>query len=262
MAVDLAELLGEWNFRDIAESTGVQPGLLFRSSDLIGLDERGPELVTRLGITDVADLRSPREVERSGPVLMPEGVEVHRLPFVLGATVDDQPPPEVTLQRMITDRPDGEDIFAAARRLIIAEYVRFATLDGAKYAVQQVISLISDERRLVAHCFAGKDRTGFLVATVLEAGGVERDAIVSDYLRSNAAVPQLRVRMESLRDRSNDTHVEENVLLNDEVLSAREDYLDAARRTLEEEYGSLRGYLASAGVTDGDIARLRAVLRG
>ena len=40
----------------------------------------------------------------------------------------------------------------------------------------------------------------------------------------------------------------------------REEYLDAARRTIERDYGSLRGYLEAAGVTDADVARLRAAL--
>ena len=48
--------------------------------------------------------------------------------------------------------------------------------------------------------------------------------------------------------------------LTDEVLGVREEYLDAARHTIERDYGSLRGYLEAAGVTDADVARLRAAL--
>ncbi|WP_286085567.1 tyrosine-protein phosphatase, partial [Mycolicibacterium porcinum] len=40
-----------------------------------------------------------------------------------------------------------------------------------------------------AHCFAGKDRTGFTVATVLETVGVDRDRIIADFLASNGAIP-------------------------------------------------------------------------
>ena len=47
---------------------------------------------------------------------------------------------------------------------------------------------------MLTHCFAGKDRTGFMVALVLESLGVDRDAIVADFLHSNGAVPQLRDR--------------------------------------------------------------------
>ena len=81
VAVDVGELSGAWNFRDVAEETGIRPGRFFRSSELSRLDEGGRERLRRLGITDVADLRSPREVERRGPGRCPTGVEVHLLPF-------------------------------------------------------------------------------------------------------------------------------------------------------------------------------------
>ena len=42
----------------------------------------------------------------------------------------------------------------------------------------------------------------------------------------------------------------------------REEYLAAARRSIEDNYGSLRGYLEAAGVTDDAVARLRTALLG
>jgi protein-tyrosine phosphatase len=48
--------------------------------------------------------------------------------------------------------------------------------------------------------------------------------------------------------------------LSDEVLGVREEYLDAARRTIDENFGSLDGYLRSAGVTEADVTRLRQAL--
>ena len=61
------ELSGAWNFRDVAETTGIRPGLLYRSSEISRLDEAGRGVISRLGITDVADLRSPVEVDRRAP---------------------------------------------------------------------------------------------------------------------------------------------------------------------------------------------------
>jgi protein-tyrosine phosphatase len=48
--------------------------------------------------------------------------------------------------------------------------------------------------------------------------------------------------------------------LSDEVLGVRAEYLDAARRTIDENFGSLDGYLRSAGITEADVARLRSAL--
>jgi protein-tyrosine phosphatase len=265
VAVGVGELSGAWNFRDVAEETGVRPGRFFRSSELSRLDDAGRGVIRRLGITDVADLRSTREVERHGPGLVPTGVEVHLLQFHEVSAVDGEAPHEATFQKMMSEKPDDEDVAVAASRFMTEEYLRFPTLGGAQRAVRQVISLLADERPVITHCFAGKDRTGFTVATVLEAVGVDRDAILADFLRSNEAVPQLREQiLESVRDRS-ETAEEitfAEARLTDAVLGVREDYLDAARRSIAQNYGSLQGYLDAARVTAEDLARVRAALLG
>jgi protein-tyrosine phosphatase len=265
VTVDLGALSGAWNFRDVAEEAGVRPGRFFRSSELSALSEEGRRRLVELGITDVADLRSPREVERRGPGLVPDGVAVHLLPFPDVSAVDGEAPHEATFQKMMSEKPDDEDVAVAAGRFMIEEYLRFPTMGGAQRAVRQVISLLAAERPVITHCFAGKDRTGFTVATVLGAIGVPRDEILADFLRSNAAVPQLREQiLESVRNRSETPEVVTfaEARLTDEVLGVREDYLDASRRSIEENYGSLSGYLEAAGVTAGEIAKVRATLLG
>jgi len=261
-----ADLSGAWNFRDVTAETGIRPGLFFRSSELSALDDAGRAALADLGVTDVADLRSPREVERRGPGLVPEGVAVHLLPFPDVSAVDGEAPHEASFQRMMTEKPDDEDVSAAAGRFMSEEYERFPTLGGAQRAVRQVATLLADGRPVLAHCFAGKDRTGFTVATVLEAVGVERDAILADFLRSNDAVPQLRERiLESLRDRAGETPevmTFAEARLTDAVLGVREEYLDTARRTIVDQYGSMESYLEAAGVTADDVARLRTQLLG
>jgi protein-tyrosine phosphatase len=265
VAVGIGELSGAWNFRDVAEETGVRPGRFFRSSELSHLDDSGREAIRRLGITDVADLRSAREVERHGPGLVPSGVEVHLLHFHEVSAVDGEAPHEAAFQKMMGEKPDDEDIAVAARRFMTDEYLRFPTLSGAQRAVRQVISLLADQRPVIAHCFAGKDRTGFTVATVLDAVGVDRDAVVADFLRSNDAVPRLREQiLASIRDRT-DTAEEvtfAEARLTDAVLGVQEDYLAASRRSIEQNYGSLRDYLDAAGVSADDLARVRTALLG
>lgn len=265
MTVGIGELSGAWNFRDVARETGVRSGRFFRSSELSSLDDAGREVLQRLGITDVADLRSAREVERHGLGAVPAGVQVHLLHFHEVEAVNGEAPHESAFQKMMTEKPDDEDVTVAAGRFMTEEYRRFPILPGAQRAVRQVMSLLADGRPVIAHCFAGKDRTGFTVATVLEAVGVDRDAVLADFLRSNDAVPHLREQiLRSVRERTETaeevTFVEAR--LTDAVLGVREEYLVAARRAIEENYGSLRGYLEAAGVTDDAVARLRAALLG
>jgi protein-tyrosine phosphatase len=263
VAVGLGELSGAWNFRDVAEETGVAPGRFFRSSELSSLDDAGREAMRQLGITDVADLRSAREVERHGVGAVPDGVHVHHLHFHEVSAVDGEAPHESAFQKMMLEKPDDEDIAVAASRFMIEEYQRFPTLDGAQRAVRQVISLLAAGRPVIAHCFAGKDRTGFTVATVLEAIGVDRDAVLADFMRSNAAVPQLREAiLRSVRDRTetDEEFTFAEARLTDAVLGVQPDYLDAARRSIQQNYGSLQGYLELAGVSADDVTKLRAAL--
>lgn len=259
-------LSGAWNFRDVAEETGIVPGRFFRSSELSGLDDSGREALLGFGITDVADLRSVREIERHGTGAVPAGVEVHHLHFHELSAVDGEAAPhESAFQKMMTEKPDDEDIAVAARRFMTEEYQRFPTLGGAQRAVRQVVSLLAAGRPVIAHCFAGKDRTGFTVATVLDAVGVDHDAILNDFLRSNQAVPRLREQiLESVRER---TETDEEVTfaearLTDAVLGVAPEYLDASRRSIEDNFGGLSRYLEAVGVTDDDLAKLRASLRG
>jgi len=263
MVSDPDALSGAWNFRDIAEETGIGRGRFFRSSELSGLDDSGRAALLGFGITDVADLRSAREVQRHGTGAVPAGVEVHHLHFHEVTTVDGEAPHETAFAKMMTEKPDDEDITAAATRFMTEEYERFPTLAGAQRAVRQVISLIGAGRPVIAHCFAGKDRTGFTVATVLDAIGVDRDAVLADFLRSNAAVPRLREQiLKSVRERiATDEEVTfAEARLTDAVLGVQPEYLDASRRTIDDKFGGLQSYLEAAGVTAEDVTRLRSTL--
>jgi protein-tyrosine phosphatase len=258
-------LPGAWNFRDIAETTGIRPGVFYRSGELSDLEDSGRAELTRLRITDVADLRSGPEVQRHGPGLVPGGVKIHHLPFVETIVSDGDAPHEHAWQQLMTEKPEGESVADAAARYMSEEYGRFARSRLAQRAVHRVVTLLGSDHRVLAHCFAGKDRTGFTIAVVLETAGVERDAIMRDYLASNAAVPELRAAiMENVRNRGGDSaEVVElaDARLTDEVLGVRPQYLDAARQAIDDEFGSLDDYLRGAGVTSADADALRAALK-
>jgi hypothetical protein len=61
--------------------------------------------------------------------------------------------------------------------------------DRGENVVEAVRRLAAqDAGPALVHCAAGKDRTGVLVALVLDAVGVERDAVVADYALSAGQV--------------------------------------------------------------------------
>jgi len=263
------ELPGAWNFRDVADGVpALRRGQLFRSSELSRLDDKGRATLRRLGVTDVADLRAAREVARRGPGLVPDGVEIHLLPvpdLADDEQTDGAAPHEEAFQRLLRGESDGSDQSAndAAIRFMTDEYRQFPTRNGAQRALHRVVTLLAAGRPVLTHCFAGKDRTGFVIATVLEAVGVDRDAIVADFLRSNDAVPELRARIYEMIQQRGDTELTPEVVtftearLSDGVLGVRAEYLAATRQTIDEEFGSLQDYLGAAGITDADLDRLR-----
>lgn len=256
------ELSGAWNFRDVAEETGIRPGRLYRSSELSNLDDSGRSALMAYGITDVTDLRSDREVDRRGPGLVPHEVAIHRLPF---RELGEHAPHEQAFEETLAASNGVDDVAVVAARYMTDEYAKYPGLAGAQSAVRQAISLLADERPVLTHCFAGKDRTGFTVAVALSAAGVNRDAVMADYLRSNDAVPQLKERiLESLRQRSGEQTQEietfADAQLTDEVLGVREVYLDTALRTIDEQYGSVPKYLEAVGITEDQVRRLRTNL--
>ena len=265
------KLSGAWNFRDVTQTAGIAPGRLFRSSELSKLDDSGRAALTEIGVTDVADLRSPAELARRGPGAVPDDVVLHHLPFpeVSHSHSDsDDPaeaPHETAWQKMMTEYSDEEPA-EAGQRWMTGEYERFPTLGGAQRAVRKVITLLADGRAVLVHCFAGKDRTGFAVAIALEAAGVDKDAILTDYLRSNDATARLREHIVATT-RSREGVTDEVVSfmesrLTDEVLGVREQYLSTSRRVVEENYGGLDGYLRACEVSADDVARLRTALLG
>lgn len=273
MDAGIRELQGAWNFRDVANSIdALRPGRLFRSSELSRLNDDGRDELHRLGITDVADLRAVREVERRGRGRVPDGVNIHQLPFPDVAAdqnaAGDEAPHEHAWQRMMTEKPDGESVVDAAVRYMVEEYRKFPTRNGAQRAVHRVVALLASGRAVLTHCFAGKDRTGFVVAIVLEAIGLDQEAILADYLRSNDAAPQLRARLLELVAQRSEAELTAEVMtftearLSDEVLGVRAEYLAAARQTIDEEHGSLTGYLRDAGITQADVDQLRRELLG
>ncbi|MGA7050687.1 MAG: tyrosine-protein phosphatase, partial [Mycobacterium sp.] len=95
---------------------------------------------------------------------------------------------------------------------------------------------------------------------------IDRDTIVADFLRSNEAAPQLRARISEMIQQRQDTELTPEVVtftearLSDGVLGVREEYLAAARRAIDEVFGSLDGYLRDTGITEADVDRLRTAL--
>lgn len=250
-AAHTTALDGSWNFRDLGgtvTSLGtVRPGLLLRAAVLSGLTPAGRQALLDLGVTDVFDLRGPLEIEREGADALPDGVSGHVAPF--HPEEDDTPVHEASEQQ-------EQDPLVRAR----GYYTKIPTLGPASESVATMLRALADDSRggILVHCAAGKDRTGWTIATVLGALGADRPTILSDYLLSNAAVGSLRDWMRRQYG------AQEAAKPSDALLGVNEGFLDAAWAAMEAAHGDLDGYLRAIGLDGGldgpVVARLRARL--
>jgi hypothetical protein len=103
--------------------------------------------------------------------------------------------------------------------------------------------LVAADGPTLIHCAAGKDRTGVLVATLLRAVGVTRDAIVGDYVRTTAAMTSVRRRMSS-----SDKEVAALIAQFPEAGLAPAEAITAVLAQVDDSPGGVTHWLTSCGV--------------
>ena len=237
-----AALSGTWNFRDVGGTPTpdgpVRHGVVYRSAVLSQLDPQGLAALESLGVTEVFDLRGGREIAADGADLVPDSVTVTLAPF--DPDEDEAPVHEVavaSVPRSPTDR-------------VRAYYAALPTRVPARRSVASLIRAVADgSGAVLVHCAAGKDRTGWAVAALLTATGADRDAVMADYLLSNAAIESLR---SWIRAQYGDTFVTEVA-----ILGVQESYLQAAWDAVDTNFGSFDGYLDAIEVDSDVLRRLR-----
>ncbi len=235
------------NFRDVggittADGRALRHGIVYRSGVLDTLDHIDISRLAALGVRSVVDLRSDDEVD-ARPHRLPVGVRTFRAP-----AVDVSAAPSTILERI--ERGEVDDLGAP---MLVRGNVAFATTHRAMFAT--VLRIVCDPQHqpVIVNCTAGKDRTGFAVASMLWALGVEQDRVLADYLRSNAALASRHAAfLADARARGIDPSVLEAVL----VLQPA--YLDAGREAALREFGSIDAWLRDGlGITDAERSRWR-----
>jgi protein-tyrosine phosphatase len=130
-------------------------GVVVRADSIAGLTGTGWEALSDYGITSAIDLRGDHELDGAEP-----RVPVTRVPIapVSGPAWEWPSMREAYLAMLHEWRPQ----FANA-----------------------VDAIAGSEPPVVVHCQGGRDRTGLVVALVLDAVGVDRQAIAADHARSD-----------------------------------------------------------------------------
>jgi protein tyrosine/serine phosphatase len=244
-------LTGAQNVRDVgglpAGPGTTRTGILLRGDALDALTEADVEqLVDTIGVRHVIDLRSPAERRERGRGL-------------LGATAVRYSDLDVIDEQVLARRSEQRKVaFAAGTdpvRIIADGYDELADL-GAQAFVSAIETLVApDGVPALVHCAIGKDRTGVLVALLLDAAGVDREAIVADYGLSHDSVQAVRAR---LADSPAFEALAEQVPAF--VFEARPATMALFLGHLDEHWGGGRGYFRAHGVDDTLLDRWRDTL--
>ncbi|OLZ70335.1 protein tyrosine phosphatase [Streptomyces sp. IMTB 2501] len=235
------ELAGVRNFRDVGglptvDGRRVRQGVLFRSGHLAHATEDDAAFLTSLGLHTIFDFRNAADQKLEGPDVELPGVRNVNLPL-------SDPADGAEFWKMVRDgdldqlRGILADDKGSAR--MIASYRSIVKERTAEHS-QVLRELTEDSVPALMHCAAGKDRAGISMAVTLLALGVERGAIIADYLESNAKHRRYKVR----RSGSTETAYTPEVMeLLSPLFDARAEYLHAAFETIEQTWGGVDTYL-------------------
>ncbi|MFF7880768.1 tyrosine-protein phosphatase [Streptomyces sp. NPDC020794] len=250
------ELAGVRNFRDVGglptvDGRRVRYGRLFRSGHLAHATEEDATFLSSLGLHTIFDFRNAADQQLEGPDVELPGVRNVNLPLT-------DPADGGEFWKMVRDG-DVEQLRGhlgdgkAANRMI-GSYRTIVKERTAEHS-HVLHALAEDSVPALMHCAAGKDRAGLSIAVTLLALDVERDAIVADYLESNATHRRYKVRRNGSSEAARSPEVME---LLSPLFDARAEYLTAAFETIEETWGGIDAYLERGlGVTPEQRERLR-----
>lgn len=240
-------LEGASNVRDLGglratDGRRTRFGLLYRSDspgELTATDVAA--LVDERGLRTVVDLRSPQEAERDGRCPLREA----------GLAYANHP--------LSSDIGVGQVVPELVKGSLSGHYLGY--LGSGAERVVAAARLLADpaHQPALVHCAAGKDRTGTMVAILLDALGVRHSDIVADYALTDANMDEVVARMVR---RLTATPGSKPPLSEDrlppEVLRARPETMVEFLDQLTTVFGGGAGWLRTHGFTDADLTGFRA----
>jgi protein-tyrosine phosphatase len=231
---------GASNVRDLTWVLADRPAesrRVVRSANLDRLSADGRRRFGELGIAVVIDMRGKAEAA-DAPEL--EGTTRVHLPIEPSVVAD-----------LVAERAAGTLSVASAIGVMEQTYRQYIRDHVAVFAALFHHVLSANQRPVLFHCAAGKDRTGVAAALLLTALDVSPAAIMEDYLLSNALYrPAERRNADVLPADIRET-----------ITKVRPSFLEAAFAAMTEGWGGPDVYLEKAlGIGPRERAAMRKAI--
>jgi protein-tyrosine phosphatase len=247
------ELDGAHNVRDLgglpAAGGRTRPGVLLRSDALDACTPADVDrLVETIGLSHVIDLRTKAErTERGRGLLGDSNVSYTDLSLI----------DEAQAARRNTTRSEA---FAAGRdpsRIMADSYVQLLELGGRSFVTALERIVAPGGAPVLIHCAAGKDRTGVMVALLLGAALVDREAIVADYAATHERMAPIVARLRAARD-----FQKVAAQVPAFVMEARPATMELFLEELDQRWGGASSYLVESGARPDTIETWRSMFVG
>lgn len=230
-------LTGEDNMRDLggyeSKSGGtVKYQKLLRSGELSALTDADKEIMTKLGIKQVIDLRTDSEATEK-PDSLPAGITSYHISLIDGDLSSS------ASNQMMADIMSGA---LDAKEYMMQTYVVDDTkIDGWK----KIFDLLETGSTTLWHCTAGKDRAGMTTALVLLSLGVDEDTVVADFMKSNDYLADYISSTVAYMDSQYGAGVGERLV---PLLGVEQVYIETFLADIKSKYGSVDAFLDVLGV--------------
>lgn len=225
------------NLRDyggysVAGGGRVRKGLLFRSGHHAEATEADLETVAGMDLAHVVDLRGDTERARH-TCRRPDGFSAEVLYFE-GETAGLAPHLEAA---------EGSVDATSAHRAMVELYGALPDRAGLNWILERYFAALArGEGASLVHCAAGKDRTGIAVDLLHHILGVHPDDAMADYLLTNDS-PRNDERIRHGMTMLGSKYGAKDEATARVLMGVDAEFLEAARRSVVERFGSADAYL-------------------
>ena len=203
----------------------VKWGVLLRSDDVSKLSKKDQEELKAYGMDTVIDLRTPKEREATG--------------YVLG---EDLEIAKHYISLMISD--DVADITKSGTNITLGDFY-CEMLDECQPLIKEIFEVFSNPQNkgILFHCAAGKDRTGVVAALLLKTLGVLDSDVIANY---EVTYSHLSVNPEIIIPKE-----QQHLLYSNRSNMVR--FLEK----LTKDYGTVENYLKTCGLSQEEIESIQ-----